>query len=310
METEETEQMFDDLDLSKAPKKRVKEEPQFNIAIICSKKDIASMNIRQNLIKNHRFKEQKLEFDGNKIFSREGVWLLTVEDESLFQEEIDKKIDADLYVFATRHQSKEGVASLSLHSPGNWAEADFGGKEKELALCSTVYNKEAFVLLNKKAEEKKIGVPVTLEVTHHGPLLVKKPCFFIEIGSTEENWRDPKLGRFMADTIIEICDDLIARELGKKERKKYRIAVGIGGPHYANNFNKIQLGKEIAIGHICPKYQLENLDLEMLKQAVERTKEKVDFVLVDWKGLGEHKEKIKKIIEEAGLKMERVDRVR
>ena len=57
---------------------------------------------------------------------------------------------------------------------------------------------------------------------------------------------------------------------------------GIGGLHYANNFNKRILDSDIAIGHICPKYALENLDKEMILQGMSKTVPKADFVLLDW----------------------------
>ena len=65
----------------------------------------------------------------------------------------------------------------------------------------------------------------------------------------------------------------------------YKTAIGIGGPHYCNNFNKILLRTDTAISHIRPKYLLEKLDEELIKQSVQKTVEKVDFVLLDWKGL-------------------------
>ena len=45
----------------------------------------------------------------------------------------------------------------------------------------------------------------------------------------------------------------------------------------------------------------------MLKQAIEKTYEKVDFVLLDWKGLGKEKQRIKSILEELNIEYKRTD---
>ena len=57
----------------------------------------------------------------------------------------------------------------------------------------------------------------------------------------------------------------------------------------SRNFKKILLNTEFAVSHVCPKYNLESLDKGMIKQAIERTYEKVEFIILDWKGLGKEK---------------------
>ena len=304
-DTSEDEQMFDDLDLSKARKKE-KEVPQFNIAIVCSQQDPASINVRDQLIMAHKFKQQKLKFDGNPIYNRDTIWLLTLTESALHHEHIDEQIEADLYIFASKHQSKEGVPALCLHAPGNWNKAEHGGSDQKLSMSSALFNKNAFKILKQNAVQNNLDLQVTLEATHHGPLLEKKPCFFIEIGSNEENWKNPKLGAFMAETIMKIADQLVKQALGK-EKQNCSIAVGIGGTHYAQDFTKAQLEKNIAIAHIIPKYHLEYLNEDILKEAMQKTADKVDFFLVDWKGLGEHKEKVVSLIKVSGIPMKKTD---
>ena len=63
------------------------------------------------------------------------------------------------------------------------------------------------------------------------------------------------------------------------------MAIGIGGPHYCPNFNKIQLNSNLALSHIIPQYILP-LTEEMVKEALDKTQEEVDFAVLDWKGLG------------------------
>ena len=159
--------------------------------------------------------------------------------------------------------------------------------------------KKAYLELKKYSE----SVPehqITMEVTHHGPFL-SKPAMFIEIGSTEEHWGNRKAGEIIAHTIIKLTDG--------KELENQKIAFGIGGTHYCSNFNKVLERTDIAIGHICPKHNLENLDEEMIKKAISRTKEKVELILLDWKGLGKEKERIKEIIGKLNMTVLRTDKL-
>ncbi len=90
------------------------------------------------------------------------------------------------------------------------------------------------------------------------------------------------------------------------EEEKWRVALGIGGNHYCSSFNKIELEEDFALSHICAKYTLKSLNEEMLKQAIERTEERVEFVLLDWKGLGEQKERVLKLLDELNIVYEKV----
>jgi len=250
-------------------------------AIIASKKDLAGLNIASFLEKE----------DLSKYNSK----LYLVEKESIYNENIDKEIEADQFIFATKHQSEKKVHSLSCHAPGNWGKAEAGGKDRKLCIAPAILLKNAFLELNKLA--KNLNHEVTLEVTHHGPYL-EKPCFFIEIGSDEKNWQNKEAGKIISEVILNLL---------KNNNNNYKVAFGIGGPHYANTFNRRTLTTDIALGHICPKYQLKNLDKEMILQAIEKTTPKPDFILLDWKGLGKEKQRIMDLLKELNLEYKRTD---
>ena len=256
-----------------------------DIAIIASSKDDAGVNISNNLVRLFDFEKTNEKFDNNEIFRYDKIKNKTIKiyltnDDLIYSENIDKKIDADFFIFASKHRSKENTPSFAVHPIGNWGKADFGGEEKKLCPASAILLKNFFIELNKNAKDS--NYKVTLEATHHGPY-VEKPAVFVEIGSTEKEWNEKANGEIIAKTIMNTLNN---------ENKDYKIAIGIGGPHYCSNFNKIVLRTEIAISHICPKYILEKLDQELLKQAIEKTVEKVDFILLDWKGLGAEKQRI------------------
>ena len=256
-------------------------------AIIVSKKDQAGMNIA-NFLRDIDLDDLNAE-------------LYEVEKESIYNENIDKEIEADLFIFATKHQSAKGVHSLSCHSPGNWDRAEAGGKDRELCVSPALLLKEAFLELNKAG--KDTHHEITLEVTHHGPY-IEKPCVFIEIGSDEENWINKDAGKIIAEVIVGLLKDIDGIMLNKEG---YKVAFGIGGPHYANTFNRRVLEKDIAVGHICPKHMLGMLDKRMILQAIEKTIPKPDFILLDWKGLGKEKQRIVRLLDEMKIEYKRSD---
>lgn len=243
-------------------------------AIIISKLDIAGMNI-YGKIKN--------KFEN----------IILLDEDTIYAENIDKKIDADLFIFCTRHKSESGVPSLSVHSPGNFGKAMHGGRDKTLCLAPAIVLKNCLRLLEKNKIE---GFEVIQEVTHHGPYL-EKPSIFLEIGSSENEWGNNSASDAISKVLTELINSL--------DESNYRTAFGIGGPHHTPNFKKIQLESDIAIGHVCPKYNLENLDKGMILQALEKTIPKADLVILDWKGLGEHKDRLTKILDEINVEVKK-----
>lgn len=254
--------------------------------IIASKQDQAGMNIVKALeqFRNPMLDAMKKDTAG---FDIELVETDIIDDSGINQEKIS---NYDFIIFASKHQSEKGEKSLSVHAPGNWLSShpDYGGAGGKVCPTSALFQKQTFEILAKNAKEANLDeYNVTLECTHHGPL-IDKPCIFIEIGSSEFEWTDRRAGFVIAQTINQIVKQF-------KENPYREIAIGIGGPHYCPNFNKIQLSSNIAISHIIPQYALP-LSEEMLKQAIEKTVEEIDFALIDWKGCGKSEER-QRIIE-------------
>jgi D-aminoacyl-tRNA deacylase len=217
-----------------------------------------------------------------------------VEDEAILTESLNmEKINQyDFVIFASRHKSEKQEKSLSVHSPGNFRKADYGGMPGKVCPSSALFNKFIFQKLNEQATKFELkDFKITLEVTHHGPL-INKPCVFIEIGSSETEWINRRLGFIIAKTIQETVEEF-------QENKYKEIAVGIGGPHYCPSFNNIQLKSNVAIAHVIAEYN-SPINAEMIQESIKKTLEDVDFVLLDWKGLGksEQRQEVVKILED------------
>ena len=221
------------------------------------------------------------------------IKVYTTDKISVHCENLDKEIDADFFIFASKHRSEKETKSLSVHALGNWAIAELGGKDYQLCIAPALYLRKAILLLEKF---NKIGYEVIQECTHHGPYL-KKPVMFIEIGSTEHQWKDVEAAKVIAKAILA----LISEEVEEKP-----VIMGIGGLHTTPNFKKLL--KDYALGHVCPKYMLKHLTPELIKQAMERSIPKIERIFVDWKGLKEYKEKVKSMLEALDLSYERTDK--
>lgn len=251
--------------------------------VIASKLDRAGVNITTAL---SQFRENPLtsSIKDKPNFDFHLIETDIVEDAGLDREKIEKY---DFVIFASKHESEKKEKTLSIHAPGNFHTADFGGEPKMLCPSSALFQKQMFENLNKNAKEHELKeYKVTLECTHHGPL-INKPCVFIEIGSTDFEWNDRRAAFVIAKTIRDTIETF-------KENPYNEVAIGIGGPHYCPNFNKLQLNSNVALSHIIPQYAAP-IKEDFILEAIQKTQEEVDFAVLDWKGLGKSEERQKVI---------------
>jgi len=262
-----------------------------NFIVLYSKKDEAGVSITEEL----------------KKYYLPQIPVIELQKDTIFSEDIDKDErirNFDFIIFASRHKSAKGGKTLSIHAPGNWRNADFGGKAGKICPTNALVIKYLFQKLKENAEKEKSDYEITLECTHHGPL-IEKPCCFIELGAGEEQWKDKKTAAIIAKTI----SDLQNFESWKDENKKQLIPTFlIGGGHYSPAGNKVMLETNYAIGHIFPKYCLP-LNESMLNEGINKTKEYIDEILLDWKGLGAYKKETIELLDRMRLKYKRVQNI-
>ncbi len=257
-----------------------------NFLIVASKKDKAGINITTALSQYGNYNFYLVDND-------------ILHEENLNPEKINKY---DFVIFASKHKSEKKQKTLSIHAPGNWADALYGGKPGKVCMTSALFLKQCFEKLTKNAEHYKLDYDVTMECTHHGPL-INKPCMFIEIGSTEQEWNDRRAAFAVAKTIKETIENF-------KENPYNEIAIAIGGLHYCQSFNKIQLKSNVAISHVIPNYVLP-LTKEMVEEAIKKTCEEVDLILLDWKGIKKSSDRqlVKDILKKFNLPSKRTSQV-
>jgi len=268
--------------------------------VVASKKDFAGIGITTALS----------QFRGNPFWDSLGnkasFDFYLVDDEILYENNLDlEKISKyDFVIFASKHASDSSGKIISLHAPGNFRTADFGGVAGKVCRASALFQKQLFEILDEKMKEHNLSkYKLTLEVTHHGPL-IDKPCVFVEVGSGEEEWKDRRASFVVATAIRDIIE--------KFEENSYReITVGIGGGHYCSVFNKLQEDSNVAFAHIIPNYVFP-LSVELIKETINKTEEEIDFFILDWKSMTNEDERnrIVKILDDNYIAWKKVSDVK
>jgi len=270
------------------------------ILIVASTTDLASVNIAQKLISNYKFEKTETSFQQNPIYSKKiqdaEVKLVFINQENIWAQHITDHFSPQLVVFVSRHSGVAGIPTLSVHTPGNLVEeAKFGGLPRKISVSPASAMKNALSEMARLKEEMSLKYEVSYECTHHGPSL-DLPTMFAELGSSLMQWKDLRAAEAVADATMAAV----------LKKSNYPAVLGVGGPHYNKRFTEIALSSSKAFGHIIPKYATPHVDSEMIKQCIQRTLEKVESAVFDWKGIrGADRERIANTLKELGVPVEK-----
>ncbi|MGB9683784.1 MAG: D-aminoacyl-tRNA deacylase [Candidatus Bathyarchaeales archaeon] len=273
------------------------------ILLAASTKDLASVNITKQILNNYPFELCKEKYKEAQVYtaeiSRREVRLAVLEKELVYAQDItDFDPSLELIIFISRHSSASGTSTLSVHTPGNLGEAALGGIPRKVSISPANAMRTALKTMAKLVDETCLAYKVSYECTHHGPS-VDKPTMFVELGSSPKQWSDLKAAEMVAHAAMEA-----ASNFGKENAE---AVLGIGGPHYNEKFTRIALEKEMAFGHIIPKYAIHEVNGEILRQCIEKTLEKVELAVLDWKGIkGEDKPKLIEMLENIDIETQKV----
>jgi len=271
------------------------------ILFIASVLDKAGVNIANKIVDLYDFKPSGDYFHDNPVYvkeidSNEMIKLIWIKDEPVNAQYIDKLFKPKLVVFLSRHSSKSGIPTLSVHTPGNFKDASLGGLPNKLSISPANAMRNALLEMAKGRDEYDLKYEVSYECTHHGPSL-NVPTMFVELGSTEKQWLDERAATVVAKAAVSAV----------KGKEKAEAVLGIGGPHYNMKFTNLALKGEYAFGHIIPNYAIPQVDLNVIKRCVSRTLEKVDKAVLDWKGIkGAFKRDLISYLSELNLKIVKV----
>lgn len=213
--------------------------------------------------------------------------------------------ETDCIIILSSHKSRSEKPMLTAHYPGNWDKAEMGGEERRLNIAHGRLLKRIITGLETGNRKHGLNWPLYIEADHHGPL-AKVPLIYVEIGSTEREWRDETAAKVVAeavDTAVRTQDS--EPETGNREPE---TVFGVGGGHYAREFTRLVLDDEgIVVGHICPKYAIEYLEEDTFRQAIEKSIDPVKKVLVLKDGTNaKQKEKVLELCERFSLQYEEI----
>ena len=236
--------------------------------ILASETDAAARNIRDHLLTIWAH-EGTGEFQGKTIFRSPSskTFLATIPGPALEFDNPHLSIfpdspEPDVIMYLSRHQSVSGNRTLTVHPIGNYSEARFGGKESTVVPTAPHLMTHALRLLSVRVPD---GYECTFEATHHGPYN-GVPTFFIEIGSTLDEWNDPHAVEAISGTVLQLIQDYEGDRIPKGT-----VCIGLGGGHYSPRHTKFALKETLDYGHIVPSYARKALGPELAEQIIKKT---------------------------------------
>ena len=260
------------------------------------------MNIAQKIIGGHKFEKTANSFQENPIYAKSientEVKLVFVNKETIWEQHITDFFKPQLIIFVSRHSGVAGIPTLSVHTPGNLtSEAKFGGVPQKISISPAGAMKNALLEMARLKKEESLDYEVSYECTHHGPSL-DVPAMFAELGSSEEQWKDLQAAEVVAHAVIAAI----------KGKAGESAVLGVGGPHYNKRFTETALSSSKVFGHIIPKYATPLVDADMILQCVQRTQEKVEAAVFDWKGMrGADRERIAEALGKLNIPVEKLE---
>jgi D-aminoacyl-tRNA deacylase len=265
--------------------------------ILATTSDLASGTLAAALIEGQGFESTGVNLLGKPVYQKGSLLLAFFEGLIVKPPDLDEYFNPQAYIFLSRHSAESGIASLTAHTTGNFSdEAKFGGGPRELSRADPALLKNYLISLSRRRGKVR-GYEITMEATHHGPTSLQKPVLFVELGSSEEYWGDKKAAGVVGEALVE---SLTGKSIWTK------AALGFGGTHYPEKFTKMMVDDEYAFSFVAPKYALGHIDEKMFGQMLQRSAVPVRFAVLDWKGLGPHKDKIVGLVSQFGLETVKV----
>lgn len=263
------------------------------IALLASTTDAASMNVYSQLTTS--WKKTTLEFEENPIFVKEFphyfAYIFLTQQRSVYAENIDRQIENTLstpieaLIFITKHDSKSGRPSFSVHTQGNWDKNELGGNPKEIATCPVILKHTLYQSLLKT--NNLADFEIVNEATHHGPS-ISVPSMFIEIGSTQSEWER----KDTANVIFQALNLGLTIYNGENDTNfgDMPTIIVLGGTHTCTNSERLILENKVMLSHACPTYAVDTLTSQLITQAIEKstttkTQNKSPFIVIDWKSM-------------------------
>lgn len=255
--------------------------------LVASTKDPASSRIARHILDRWKF----IQNDG--IYSRNNFLLTYIDSIHLNHDNIinDPELKSSrigTVVFLSKHSSSAQIKSMTVHPTGNFGPNDLGGYPGTLTPAAPEMMSQALRIMRNRYNGDRFMT--TFEATHHGPYL-EAENFYIEIGTTSDEWED------------ESALDSVSSAIMDNRGNTYPNFVGIGGGHYVPKITEYVVDNRINVGHLISKHNHEAITESQLMDAVARTRDCKGFI-VDKKGTrGRVREMLRSIVAATGLEV-------
>ena len=263
--------------------------------LLASSADSASVNLHDAVSELDVWSSEEVLEHGvlRRHLNRE-VHLLIIDQLHIHADHIDaihaKAIGqtVDEVLVLSRHAAKSGIPSLTVHAigvPGEipHGEVGFAGGMKGTAVPPSPRFASIYRALREETEASPLAeeFDVSLETTHHGPVLTA-PTLYLEIGSKESEWRRTDASTLWARVISRVLG-LESTTPEGEWRGEGEVMIGFGGGHYAPRHSDVIIRSGLPFGHLLANYALvfdEKTDQEptgpwrhSLCEAVEKTRQ-------------------------------------
>ena len=191
-------------------------------------------------------------------------WVLRRPGPHIHDERLDLRLPAGLraapltLLFPSVHRSESGRHCFTVHPIGNpGPAAELGGRAR--TLVPTDPRTMASALRGLQERAVALGTSATFEATHHGPELAV-PAAFVEVAVVGAQ----------PPTSEEIAAlDRVLRTVEPDPAD--RVALGVGGGHYAPRFTDLARSRRWAFGHLLSRHALAELDAPTAREALSAT---------------------------------------
>ena len=237
------------------------------VLIVASNSDEASMNLCSAVLRLPGWSQEHSSINGKYRIHESGlVNLLVIDELHILANHIDidyeksTGISVENVLILSRHVSSSQTPAMTLHAIGipgilPYGEEGRSGGVNGVLVPPNPFFASLFRTMNAFATERKLGneFDLTLETTHHGPVL-SKPTLYIEIGSTEKEWCRSDVADCWAESISYVLgmDGCLLPNLDEN----IDVMIGFGGGHYAPRHKSIILNSNVYLGHVIANYSL------------------------------------------------------
>ena len=106
---------------------------------------------------------------------------------------------------------------------------------KTVSVAPATAMRDALKAFMRYKEALSLNYEVSYECTHHGPSL-GVPAMFVELGSSEPQWRDTVAAQAVAHAAMAAISNF--------QTPAETAVLGVGGPHYNQKFTAMALAEK------------------------------------------------------------------